>query len=102
MRIIMYVTFPTEQFNAALRQGSVGAKIKSILEETKPEAVYFGERSGGERGAVVVVDVAAAADLPAVSEPWYLAFGARVEARIAMTAEEVAGLSLDALADKYD
>ena len=101
MRVILYVTFPTEEFNAAMKEGCVAAKIQRILADTKPEAVYFGERSSGERGAVVVVDVPSADKLPAVSEPWFLSFGAKVEVRIAMTPEDIAGMDLDTLAKKY-
>ena len=101
MRIMMHVTFPTERFNAALKAGTVGPTLKRILDDIKPEAAYFGERSGGERGATVVVNIDSPAQLPIVSEPWYLAFGAKVEISIVMTLEETGSDALAALAKKY-
>jgi len=101
MRMIMFVTFPTERFNEELKQGNVARKIKAILDDTRPEAVYFGEQQGGERGAVVIVDIPSADKLSNVTEPWYLAFGARVEARVAMTAEDVGKPDFEALVKKY-
>jgi hypothetical protein len=59
MRVIMLVQFPIEPFNTATRNGTVGAKIKQILDAIKPEAAYFTEREG-HRGGIFVVDV----DLP--------------------------------------
>lgn len=101
MRMLMYVTFQTETFNELMKKGEVGSAIKRILEDTKPEAVYFGEREGGERGAVVVLDVPSPADLPRLSEPWYLTFDALVEVRMCMTPEDLAGADFEAIAKKY-
>ena len=101
MRMILYVTFPTEKFNAALREGTVQSKLGQILEDIKPEAVYFGGPPGAERGVVAIVDVASADQLPAVTEPWYLAFDAEVEAKVAMTAEDIGNLDLGELVKKY-
>ena len=54
MRMMMYVSFPVETFNAAARDGSVGRKIQAILEAQKPESVYFtdlhGKRTAVDRG----------------------------------------------------
>ena len=44
MRMLLKVKFPHEQFNQAVRDGSVGPKVRRILEDAKPEAVYFTER----------------------------------------------------------
>ena len=101
MRMMLFVTFPTERFNAALKEGTVNAKIKSILEATKPEAVYFGEREGGRRGAVVVVDLPNAAGLSAVSEPWYLEFDASVEPRVCMTLDDIGQTDFDDIAKRF-
>ena len=40
MRMLLDVKIPHETFNAAVRDGSAGEKLKRILEATKPEAVY--------------------------------------------------------------
>jgi len=35
------VKIPPEEFHKAVRDGSVGHKLRRILEDTKPDAVYF-------------------------------------------------------------
>ncbi len=94
MRLLMNVTMPHEPFNAAVRDGSVGEKLERILKETGPEAVYFTEHNG-HRGAILIFDLADPSKIPAVSEPWFLAFNADVEFRIVMTPEDLrkAGLA---------
>ena len=101
MRMMMFITFPTEKFNAALRAGTVGPTIQRILEDTKPEAAYFGEHTEGKRGCVLVVDIPGPDKLSAVTEPWYLAFDADIKVRVAMTAEDIGKLDLDGLAKRY-
>ena len=101
MRMIMYVTYGQEKFNAAMRDGTVGTKIKRIMEDIKPEAIYFCEQPDGQRGAVVVVDIPSPDQLSRFTEPWFLSFDAKVKARIAMTPEDVAKIDLDGLAKKY-
>jgi hypothetical protein len=94
MRLLMNVTIPHEPFNTAVRDGSIGEKMERILKEIRPEAVYFTERNG-HRGAILIFDLADASKIPAVAEPWFLVFNADVEARIAMTPEDLkkAGLA---------
>ena len=41
MRVLMNVRIPHAEFNAAVKDGSVGSKLNRILESIKPEAVYF-------------------------------------------------------------
>ncbi|WP_294541913.1 hypothetical protein [uncultured Rhodoblastus sp.] len=96
MRMLMNITFPTEPFNSAARDGTVGPRIKRILDAQAPQAVYFTERDG-ERGAVLVVDVKEASDVPSLAEPWFLTFDALVEFRIAMTPDDLAHAGLDVL-----
>lgn len=100
MRMIMLVDFPIEPFNTLVRDGSVGAKIQKVLEDVKPEAVYFSERDGA-RGAVLIVDVADASRIPVLAEPFFLTFNATVKFRVAMTAEDLAKSGLDAMGKKY-
>ena len=100
MRMLMHVQLPLEPFNTAVREGTAGQKIQRILETTKPEAVYFSERNG-RRGAVLVVNVADPSAVPTLAEQWFLTFDAEVEFRIAMTPEDLARASLDALGKKW-
>ena len=94
MRLLVKVSFPHDQFNAAVRDGSAGPTIQRILEEQRPESVHFTEM-GGRRTAVLFVDLADASAIPALAEPWYLKFGADVELHPAMSPEDLgrAGLA---------
>ena len=51
MRMLLNVKFPHAEFNQAVRDGTVGQKVRRILEDTKPEAVYFTEQNG-QRAAI--------------------------------------------------
>ena len=100
MRVLLDVKIPHETFNAAVRDGSTGAKLKRILEATKPEAVYFTER-GGQRGAIMVVNLDDPSKIPTFAEPWFLTFNADVEFHVAMTPEDLARAGLDALGKQW-
>ncbi len=94
MRMLMNVKIPHEPFNKFVRDGTVGQKIKKILEAIKPEAVYFTEQ-GGTRGAVVVIDMKDASQIPIFAEPWFLVFNADVEFRIAMSPDDLGKSGID-------
>jgi hypothetical protein len=96
----MNVKLPHQPFNAAVKGGSVGAKLGKILEAIKPEAVYFTEQNG-QRGAVLIVDLPDASKIPALAEPWFLTFQADVEFRIAMTPEDLKRSGIDGMGKKW-
>jgi hypothetical protein len=100
MRMIVHVKIPHEEFNVAVKDGSVGKKIELILQEIQPEAVYFTEYEG-QRGAIMIVDLKEPANIPVVAEPWFLQFNADVEFHIAMTPEDLGRAGLDALGKKW-
>ncbi len=100
MRIIMHIKFPLEQFNAAVRDGTVGEKLERILAELKHEAVYFTENHG-HRGAIMVIDMKDASQIPAFAEPWFLLFNAECEFHVAMTPQDLAKAGLDKLGKKW-
>jgi hypothetical protein len=100
MRILMQVRLPHEPFNAAVRDGTVEQKMKRILEEAKPEVVYFTEYRG-QRGAIMVVNLKDPSEVPALAEPWFLLFDADVEFHVAMAPDELGRAGLDALGKKW-
>jgi hypothetical protein len=100
MRMLLHVKFPNEPFNNFVREGTAGAKIRRILEELKPEATYFTE-TDGRRGAMMIVDVPDASKIPLLAEPWFLAFNATCELRIAMTPEDLGKSGIDAIGKKW-
>ena len=100
MRMLMHVHLPLEPFNTAVRDGSVGQKMKRILESIKPEAAYFCEHDG-QRGGTLVVNVNDASEIPVLAEPWFLTFNANVEFRVAMSPEDLGRSNLEALGKKW-
>jgi len=100
MRIVVQAKIPNEPFNSMVRDGSAGNKIKSILEDLRPEAVYFTEYSG-QRGCLMIVDIKDSSEVPKYAEPFFLVFGAAVEFHVAMTPEELGRAGLDALGKKW-
>ena len=100
MRMLMHVKFPHPEFNAAVREGSVGKKMSRIFEEQKPEAAYFTEY-GGRRSAILIVELADPSQIPALAEPWFLAFGADVELHPVMVPEDLKRADLEALGKKW-
>jgi hypothetical protein len=89
MRMMMKVTIPIEAGNAAVRNGSLGTTMQKILADLKPEAAYFAEDSG-QRTGFIFFDMKESSQLPAIAEPWFLAFNASLTVRPAMTAEDLA------------
>ena len=100
MRVILNISFPHDAFNAAVKDGSAGKKLKKILEKTKPEAIYFTGQHG-KRGAIVVVELPDASKIPSLAEPWFLTFNADVDFQIAMTPADLEKADLDKLGKKW-
>ena len=100
MRMIVYVSFPVETFNAAVRDGSAGPKMKRILDQLEPEAAYFTDRHG-QRSAVLILDLADASKIPAIAEPWFLLFNAAVEIHPVMGPQDLASAGLERLGKEW-
>ena len=100
MRMLMNVKIPHPTFNAAVKDGSAGAKLAKILDAIKPEAAYFTEHDG-HRGAVLVVDLPDASKIPVLAEPWFLTFQADCEFRIAMLPEDLKRSGIDKMGKQW-
>jgi hypothetical protein len=100
MRMMMHVTIPHEPFNTSVKDGSVGAKMKRILDELRPEAAYF-TASGGRRSAHLIVDLADASKIPSLAEPWFLTFNADIEIQPAMTPQDLGAAGLEAIGKEW-
>lgn len=100
MRMLLRVTCPHAEFNEAVKKGTVAQKIRRILEETKPEAVYFTEQNG-QRGAILIVDLADPSKVPAFAEPWFLEFNANVEFHVVMSLDDLQRSGLEELGKKW-
>ena len=90
MRMLMKVTIPGVEGNDAVVKGTLGSTIGAILADLKPESVYFFEENGLRTG-MIVFNLENTSQIPAIAEPWFLAFNARVELHPAMTVEDLKG-----------
>lgn len=81
MRFLFKISIPVEAGNLAAK--SSFKAIQTILEQQKPEAAYF-IAEGGRRTGIIVIDMKDASELPAITEPWFLALNASVEVTPAM------------------
>jgi hypothetical protein len=98
--MLMQVRFPLEPFNTLVKNGTAGRKIQQIMEDIKPEAAYFAEFNG-QRGSILIVDVAEPSRVPSLAEPFFLTFNAAVEFHVVMSPEDLGKAGLEDLAKKY-
>lgn len=99
MRMLVELQFPVEPFNTFVKDGTAGQLIQKILGDLKPEAAYFAARNG-KRGGILVLDVSDASKLPAVAEPFFLHFQAKVSFHPCMTPEDLGKAGLEAIGQK--
>ena len=102
MRFLLKVNIPVESGNAAAKAGKLGATIQSILAELKPEAVYFTD-DNGQRAGFLFLDLQDASQIPAIAEPWFLAFNASIEIHPVMVPDDLAraGSAIEKAVKKY-
>ena len=100
MRMLMQVKLPLAKFNAAIKNGSVGDKMKQIVDALKPEAAYFTEIDGC-RAVILIVDVADPSKVPSLAEPWFVTFDAEVRFHIVMSSEDLGRAGLEELGRKW-
>ena len=92
MRFLLKVNIPVAAGNAAAKAGTLGTTIQSILADLKPEAAYF-TAENGQRTGFIVFEMQDASQIPAIAEPWFLAFNASVELHAVMVPADLAKAS---------
>lgn len=100
MKTILIASIPHPIFNAAVRDGTAGAKTKKILDALKPEAAYFTEING-KRTAILVVNMSDASQIPSLAEPFFLTFEADVQCHPAMTPADLDRAGLDKIGKQW-
>lgn len=100
MRFLMKLSMPLEPFNTYVKDGTIGARMGKIMEETKPEAAYF-TAMDGHRGGIMVVHMDNTSQIPSIAEPWFIMFNANVEFHPTMTPEDLGKAGLEALGKKW-
>ena len=103
MRMLLRVSIPVEAGNAAAKDGTLGSTVEKILADLKPEAAYFMADDNGNRSGSIVFDMKVASQIPAIAEPWFLAFNAKVSIRPVMNPQDLAkaGPSIAKAAKQY-
>jgi len=103
MRMLLRVSIPVETGNAAAKAGTLGATVEQIVADLKPEAAYFFADDEGQRSGSIVFDMEDTSQIPAIAEPWFLAFNAKVSLRPVMNAQDLAkaGASITKAAKRY-
>ncbi len=92
MRVMVKFTFPTQESNALVSDGSIGQTMQTIIGNLQPEAAYFCHLEG-KRGGYLVADLGEGSELVTKIEPFFLELGAEIETFPVMNADELgAGL----------
>ena len=89
MRFLLKVNIPVEAGNAAAKAGKLATRIQSILADMKPEAAYF-TANNGQRSGFIFLEMQDASQIPAIAEPWFLAFNASIEMSPVMVPADLA------------
>ena len=90
MRMLLRVSIPVDAGNAAAKAGTLGSTVEAILAELKPEAAYFFADDHGNRAGSIVFDMKDTSQIPAIAEPWFVAFKAKVSFRPVMSMQDLA------------
>lgn len=93
MRMLLKMQMEVEAANRAIKDGSMSKIVEDFIETAKPEGVWF-TALNGKRTMLAIFDLASAADIPPLAEPFFMKLGATFDLRPAMVLSDLrAGLS---------
>jgi hypothetical protein len=88
--MLLRVSIPTAEGNAAVRAGTLGSTIERLLSDLKPEAAYFFTDENGNRSGSIVFDMKESSQIPSIAEPWFQEFNAKISFRPVMSPADLA------------
>ena len=88
MRMMVRWTVPVNKGNKAIVDGSLPRLLDAMREKLKPEAAYYWPE-GGDRGGLMVFDMADASEIAQIAEPLFNELDAAVEFVPVMNADDL-------------
>lgn len=88
MRMMLKVSVPAAPGNRTIKDGTLPSVMEKALAELKPEAAYFTVQNGLRTG-LIFIDVQDMSAMPAICEPFFMAFDAAIEMTPVMTADDL-------------
>ncbi len=88
MRMLMKVQIPTENGNAAIKDGSLPQIFGRALEALKAEAAYFTSEEGMRTG-LIFFDMGDSSDIPSAAEPFFMGLNAKITFAPVMNGDEM-------------
>ncbi len=89
MRTLFKATMDVDAANKALVDGTFQNTIQPLIDQLRPEAVYF-TTDGGRRSCFVFFDLADTSLIPQISEPFFQLLRAEVDFRPVMNRDDLA------------
>jgi hypothetical protein len=78
VKFLLRLHFPTEHGNKMLQDPNFQQKLEGVLNQIKPEAVYFGPVEG-ERGIYMIVNMTSADMMAGIGEPLWMALNCKLD-----------------------
>lgn len=102
MRVMLKAQWDMQSGNEAIASGKVASTVESILADLKPEAAYF-IAENGTRTTLLFLNIENPSQLPAIAEPFFLAFNAKVDVTPCMKIEDLkeAGPAIERAVKQY-
>ena len=85
---MLTATLDVNASNKALLDGSLPKIVEKVMTMLKPEAAFFTTLNGC-RSCIMVFDMKDTSQIPAIAEPFFLNFNAKVEFTPVMNADEL-------------